>query len=221
MVVSSSAVPSSGCSGFERFLRVGFWICIVIAVAVVLRRIFALGSTAATPRPGPFGNLDAAFAGHAGLTLAHIIPALCFVLMTPMVVFGKGSFARVLEKVLFPLGLVVGGTAYAMSVYAIGGWIERSAVLVFDSYFLFCLIRAWQFFQKNNQERKRRWLLRSIATLLGIATTRPVMTIFFATSSLTHLQPKQFFGLAFWVGFLINVLLFEMWIRRRDPRKLG
>ena len=34
---------------------------------------------------------------------------------------------------LLPLGLVVGLTAYAMTTYSVGGWIERSAVLVFVS----------------------------------------------------------------------------------------
>lgn len=219
MSASSNPVATGERSGFERFVRVGFWICIAIAVLVVLRRIIALGSPGRAPSGGGrFGNLDAVFAGHAGLTLAHIIPALCFVLLTPIVVFGTGGVARTLEKVLFPLGLAVGGTAYAMGVYSIGGWIERSAVLVFDSYFLFCLAQAWRYFRRRDQQHKRRWLLRSIATLLGIATTRPVMAIFFATSRMTHWQPNQFFGVAFWIGFSINVLLFEIWILRKDRR---
>lgn len=216
---SSSAHPSSR-SGFERFLQTGFWICIVIAALVVIRRLFALGSPSPAPANGsPFGALDATFASHAALTLAHIIPALCFVLITPIVVFGKSSVARLLEKILFPLGIVVGGTAYAMSAYAVGGWTERSAVLVFDSYFLFCLIQAWRYMRQSEKDLKRRWLLRSIATLLGIATTRPVMAVFFATSRITHLQVNQFFGIAFWIGFSINVLLFELWIRWSDARR--
>jgi uncharacterized membrane protein YsdA (DUF1294 family) len=64
--------------------------------------------------------------------------------------------------------------------------------------------------------RERRWLLRAIAILLGIATTRPVMGIFFATSALTHLTPHQFFGIAFWVGFSMNTLIIELWIRSRS-----
>lgn len=199
----------------EGFLRVGFWICIVIAVLVVIRRIVALALPSSAPSAtAPFTNLDAVFASHAALTLAHIIPALCFVVITPVVVFGKGSGARMLEKVLFPLGVIVGLTAYAMSAYAVGGWIERSAVLAFNSYFLFCLARAWNFRLSGDAQRKRRWLLRGIATLLGIGTTRPVMAVFFATSRLTHWQPSQFFGIAFWIGFSINVLLVEVWIQR-------
>ncbi|MGA8311144.1 MAG: hypothetical protein WB755_14015 [Terriglobales bacterium] len=58
-------------------------------------------------------------------------------------------------------------------------------------------------------------MIRAIVILLGIATTRPVMGIFFATSRLTHLQPSQFFGIAFWIGFSINTLLVEVWLRSR------
>ena len=56
-------------------------------------------------------------------------------------------------------------------------------------------------------------MLRAIAILLGIATTRPVMGVFFATSRLTHLTPQQFFGIAFWIGFSINTLAMELWLR--------
>jgi len=39
------------------------------------------------------------------------------------------------------------------------------------------------------------------------------MGIFFATSPLTHLAPKQFFGIAFWIGFSINTVVVELWLR--------
>jgi hypothetical protein len=58
-----------------------------------------------------------------------------------------------------------------------------------------------------------QWMARSIGILLGIATTRPVMGIFFATSRLTHLEPKQFFGIAFWMGFSINTIVVERWLK--------
>lgn len=119
---------------------------------------------------------------------------------------------------LFPLGAIVGITAYAMSTYSIGGWTEPSAVFLFDTLFLLCLARAWWHGQRNEPALKRRWLLRSIAILLGIATTRPVMALFFASSPATHLVPSQFFGIAFWIGFSINVLVFELWVRSPDRR---
>jgi hypothetical protein len=44
------------------------------------------------------------------------------------------------------------------------------------------------------------------------------MGIFFATSPLTHLAPSQFFGIAFWIGFSINTVAVEIWLRSRRGR---
>jgi hypothetical protein len=68
----------------------------------------------------------------------------------------------------------------------------------------------------DNELLKLRWLVRAVGILLGIATTRPVMGIFFATSRLTHLEPRQFFGIAFWMGFSINTVVVELWLRSRS-----
>jgi hypothetical protein len=164
-------------------------------------------------------TLDAVFASHAALTLAHILPAMAFVLLAPVVLLRR-SRAVWPERLLFPLGAVVGVTAYAMSAYSIGGWVERSAVLFFNSLFLFSLARAYWYMRGGESLQKMRWMSRAIGILLGIATTRPVMGIFFATSRLTHLEPRQFFGIAFWIGFSINTIVVELWLHCRK-RKLA
>jgi hypothetical protein len=197
-------------------LRLGFWFCIVIAVAVVIRRMVALTGSP-LPSTSPMAGLDLAFSEHAALTLAHIIPALIFVLLVPLAMLRQAPRFEWAHLLLYPIGAIVGLTAYAMSTDAIGGWLERSAVLVFDSIFLFSLLQGWRFRQLRDAVRERRWLLRAVVILLGIATTRPVMGIFFATSRVTHLQPQQFFGAAFWIGFSINTLVVELWLRRRHP----
>lgn len=160
-------------------------------------------------------GLDAAFASHTALTLAHILPALLFVLLLPFAYSRRLVASARAEKLLFPLGVIVGITAYLMSGYAIGGWIERSAVLFFNSLFLFSLLRAWWYMRRRELQLKEQWMARAVAILLGIATTRPVMGIFFATSALTHLKPQQFFGIAFWIGFSINVIAIELWLHSR------
>jgi hypothetical protein len=211
--VQGSAIEKRAYPGW---LKTGFWVCVVIAVAVVLRRVVVL----AYPSQGgasPTAGLDAVFASHAALTLAHILPAMVFVLLTPFVLARR--FGAVwAERLFFPLGAVVGVTAYAMSVYSVGGWVERSAVLFFNSLFLFSLARAYWFMRRGEAIEKMRWTLRAVGILLGIATTRPVMGVFFATSRLTHLEPRQFFGIAFWIGFSINTIAIELWLRSRGDR---
>jgi hypothetical protein len=193
-----------------RRIRIGFWACVVISVAVVVRRTIALVHPPQSAPP-QLAALDAAFASHAVLTLAHILPALAFVALSPFLYIRRFAGTAWLKRFLYPLGAVVGVTAYAMSGYSIGGWVERSAVLLFNSLFLFSLFCAWRL--RRDPTQNLRWLTRAIAILLGIATTRPVMGMFFATSRLTHLSPQQFFGIAFWIGFSINTLVIELWLR--------
>ena len=194
------------------WMRAGFWICIVIAVAVVLRRLVAFAHPTQSAPP-QLAQLDAVFRSHAVLTLAHILPALAFVLIAPLIYLPRFSHVEWPERLLFPLGAIVGITAYSMSAYAVGGWVEISAVLFFNTLFLYSLFRARGYRRRGDDLLKRRWLTRAIAILLGIATTRPVMGVFFATSALTHLTPQQFFGFAFWIGFSINTLVVEIWLR--------
>jgi hypothetical protein len=195
------------------WLLTGFWASIAISVGVVVRRLVAIVHPSPSAPPQMAG-LDAAFASHAALTLAHIVPAMAFVLLTPFV-FLRGTAAAWAERLLFPLGAVVGVTAYAMSTYSIGGWTERSAVLLFNTLFLFSLASAYQHMRRGEHLLERRWMTRAVGILLGIATTRPVMGVFFATARLTHLEPRQFFGIAFWIGFSINTVAVELWLHAR------
>ncbi len=149
----------------------------------------------------------------------HIIPAAIFVLLAAGVLLRRSN-SKWLERLFFPFGLITGVTAYAMSAYAIGGWIERSAVFVFNTWFLISLGRAYWFRLHGDAARKREWTTRAVGVLLGIATTRPVMGVFFATSALTHLGPNQFFGIAFWIGFSINVVVIELWLHSRRRAQL-
>ena len=203
---------------FPGWLRAGFWICIVIAVAVVIRRMIALltaGTYAGSP---PLNELDAWFRAHAVLTWVHISVALAFVIMLPFLFRVSTAKSDTLEKAFFILGTTTGATAYGMSRYAVGGWLERSAVLVFDTLFLVSLAKAYAMRREGNTEKQRVWMIRAVAVLLGIASTRPVMAVFFATQRLSHLTPDKFFGIAFWIGFSINTVVIELWLRSAMKR---
>lgn len=206
---------------FPMSLNAGFWACVVISVGVVLRRVVALSRPPNSNVPSQLAGLDAWFASHAALTYVHILCALTFVCLLPLLFWRRTRGSVALERAFFLLGSVVGITAYAMSAYAVGGWLEQAAVLVFDTLFLTSLARAFVWGRRGNNWEKQRWMLRAVAILLGIATTRPVMGVFFATSRLTHLTPSQFFGVAFWIGFSLNAIVMELWLRRRALRRYG
>jgi hypothetical protein len=193
------------------WLRTAFWASLAIALAAALRRLVVL---ARPPQIGPPSmlDLDAFFASRAALTLVHIVPAMIFVLVAPFVILRRDGRPWA-ERVLVLCGVIVGLTAYALSAHPVGGWVERSAVVVFNGLFLYALLKFNRARNRGDWALKQRWVIRSVAILLGIATTRPVMGVFFATSSLTHLRPDQFFGIAFWIGFSINTAAVEIWLR--------
>jgi hypothetical protein len=200
-------------SGSPVWLRVGFWACTLIGVAAVIRRALVLWFP---PRSNAVQvELDHAFQTHAGLTLAHILPAMAFVLVAPYVVLKRPEAGHWTKRVIYPLGLVVSLTAYAMNMFAYGGWIEQSAILFFNSIFLFSLIRAFMYCRAGERGLEARWMLRAVVVLLGIGTTRPIMGAFFATARLTHMAPNQFFGIAFWIGFSTNLIVVEWWLWRQ------
>jgi hypothetical protein len=167
--------------------------------------------------------IDATFSSHAVLTAMHIIPAALFVVLAAVVLLRRTG-SKWVERLFFSFGAMTGATAYAMSFHPVGGWVERSAVLVFNTGFLVSLGRAYWLRLRGEAARKREWVTRAVGILLGIATTRPVMGVFFATSARTHLGPSQFFGIAFWIGFSINAVVIELWLhskRRAQLHKQG
>src|SRR6185312_15151032 len=188
-----------------------------IAAAVSIRRMVALASP---PRSAPpqFAGLDAAFAAKPGLTLLHIVPALIFVILVPFQ-FSRSFRNRHLRvhrwmgRATMLLGAVVGISALPMSRHPIGGALEASATLFYDGFFLFSLAKAFLYIRQRRIDLHREWVIRAMSIALGIATVRPVMGIFFATSARTGLTPHDFFGIAFWIGFTVTYLAGEMWIR--------
>jgi hypothetical protein len=204
---------------YPLWLLVGFWFSVAIAIAVVIRRLKELIQPS-SGGPPQLASINAAFSSHALLTAAHIVPAAIFVILAALVLFRRNR-SESLERLFFVFGAVTGVTAYAMSSFpVVGGWLERSAVLIFNTWFLASLGRACWFKIHGVSARQRVWMTRAVGILLGIATTRPVMGVFFAASTRTHLTPAQFFGIAFWIGFSINALGVELWLRSRRRAQL-
>ena len=98
---------------------------------------------------------------------------------------------------------------------ALGGGVEleTAATSVFGVLFLFALGKGWAAIRARRFAEHRRWMIRGYAIGLGVGTVRPIVGAFFATSRFTGLTPHDFFGAAFWLGFLISLAMGEAWIR--------
>lgn len=207
-----------------RSLWAAMSLLLLIAVAIVVRRTDVLFFASGPAAPPQRAALDATFEPHPLLVMIHIIPGLLFLLLgatqfMPRLRQRRPRLHRWAGRVAVGSGLVVGTTALVMSPQmAIGGANEMAATMFFGVIFLFCLVKGFLSIRARRVVQHREWMIRAFAIALAIATIRPIMGIFFATSRLTHLTPHEFFGIAFWLGFSIHLVAAEAWINYTRAR---
>ena len=194
-----------------------------IAVVASVRRLVVLGDPPGDGFPAG-AALDLAFNAKAALTRAHVVPGLLLALLLPIQFSASvrrrwPALHRRLGRGLAVAGLVAGITGYAMVVDPVGGALEVSAILVYATVFLGALVTAWIQIRRGNVAGHREWMIRAMAVVLGIAATRPVIGLFFATGAATGLSPAQFFGPAFWVGFSATAVAGEWYVRASRRRR--
>jgi uncharacterized membrane protein len=199
-----------------RFLWSAVGFLVVIGVAAVTRRtLVLLWPVQFAGKASPAAALDAGFARHIALTLVHILPGGLFLVLAPLQFMPSIrqkhlQVHRWMGRVLMICGLIVGISALVMSyTMNIGGPNETAATTLFAVVFLYCLIRAYRLIRRKEVARHREWMIRGFGAGLGVATTRPIVGMFFA---FRRLAPHEFFGIAFWLGFTITFLAAEAWV---------
>jgi uncharacterized membrane protein len=199
-----------------RFLWIVVIFLVLIGLAAVTRRTLVLLWPAQfASKSSPAASLDAGFERHPMLTLVHILPGALFLVLTPIQFMPAMRqthlrLHRWTGRVLLVCGLIIGITALVMSYKMnIGGPNETAATTLFAIVFLISLIKAYLHIRRKEVARHREWMIRAYAVGLGVATTRPIVGMFFAFRRLT---PHEFFGIAFWLGFTITFLAAEAWI---------
>jgi uncharacterized membrane protein len=195
-------------------------ILVVIGVAAVVRRTMDLFVLSTAPPNFPE---EAGFARRPFLTLAHIIPGLIFIALGPLqfvrtMRIRRPGLHRWAGRMVLVSGLIISCTALVMSPQmAIGGANETAATIFFAILFLFSLVKAFLAIRQGKAALHREWMIRMLAIGLAVATVRPIVGVFFATRSITHLTPHDFFGIAFWLGFTIHLIAAEVWINYTRP----
>jgi len=171
-----------------------------------------------------FAALDDLFAHYPILTLVHIAPGLLFMLLGPLQ-FSPTIRARHLRwhrwsgRIFVICGVVIGISALVMSLGmpAIGGFNQAAATTLFASFFLFALCKAFWHIRRREIPLHREWMIRAFFIGIAVATIRPITGTFFATSRFSGLTPHEFFGIAFWIGFVLHLIAAEAWIRATLP----
>jgi uncharacterized membrane protein len=206
------------------------WACVIflafIGIVMVARRTIVLLKPGVVPaRNNPAAELDRAFADRRTLTLAHILPAVLFMMLGPL------QFVRRLRtkypqlhrwsgRIFLTASLVVGVTGLALAFgKTIGGVDERAAITLFGSFFLIALAKGLRHAMRREFAQHREWMIRGYANGLAVATIRPIMATFFAAAVLRGHRPvpHEFFGTAFWIGFTLQMMAAEIWINYTRP----
>src|SRR6202158_238456 len=221
-------------------LRRSLWCAVIflafIGVAVAVRRMAHLAPIVArgyhppavtsNPVAARFAVQDDLFAHYPILTLVHIAPGLLFMMMGPLQV-SSTIRARHLRwhrwsgRIFVSCGAVIGISALVMSfgMPAIGGINQAAATTLFATFFLFALCKAFWHIRRREITLHREWMIRAFSIGLAVATIRPIIGMFFATSRFSGLTPYEFFGIAFWIGFLLHLIAAEAWIQATLPRQ--
>ena len=215
----------------QRALWIAVGLLALIGAAVVVRRTVVLvpvlinGYQPPAATSAPTAALDDVFARYPVLTLIHIIPGLLFITVWPLQ-FSATLRRRALGwhrwsgRVAVICGLIIGVSALVMSVAmpAIGGLTQAVATTLFALLFLFALGKAYWHVLHREIAQHREWMIRAFAIGLAVATIRPIIGLFFATNRFSGLTPDTFFGIAFWIGFVLHLIAAEAWIRWTRPQ---
>jgi uncharacterized membrane protein len=168
-----------------------------------------------------FRKVDDIFDRYPVLTLVHVLPALLFIAIGPFQ-FNKNirkknpKRHRRMGRVFLVSGTIIGITGFVMSLVmpAIGGVNQAASTVMFSLFFLYSLYKAFWHIRKGNSVLHREWMIRAYSIGLAVATIRPIIGVFFATSRFTGLTPYEFFGTGFWIGFVLHLIIAEAWINK-------
>jgi uncharacterized membrane protein len=221
-------------------VRRALWSAVIflafVGSAVAVRRIVHLTpivvrgyqppTVASNPVATQFAALDDLFAHYPILTLVHIVPGLLFMVLGPLqfaptIRAHHLRWHRLSGRVFIICGVVIGISALVMSfaMPSIGGFNQAAATTLFATFFLIALCKAFWHIRRREIALHREWMIRAFSVGLAVATIRPIIGIFFATSRFSGLTPHEFFGVAFWIGFVLHLLAAEAWIHATQPQQ--
>jgi uncharacterized membrane protein len=208
----------------------------IVGSAVAVRRMLHLvpvvvrgyrpTAVRSNPAAAQFASLDDLFAHYPILTLVHIVPGLFFMILGPLQ-FSSTIRARNLGwhrlsgRIFFICGVVIGLSALVMSfaMPSIGGFNQAAATTLFATFFLIALCKGFWHIRRREIALHREWMIRAFSVGLAVATIRPIIGMFFATSRFSGLTPHEFFGVGFWIGFVLHLIAAEAWIHATHPHQ--
>jgi uncharacterized membrane protein YozB (DUF420 family) len=198
------------------------WPAVLLLVAVVV--VFAALRVAtdvpniAAGRLPDAGSFEYRYARYPWLAYAHLVPGVIYLLLAPIQLW-RGFRTRHYEwhrrvgRVALAAGLVAGvvGIVFGL-LFSFGGVVQASASVVFGTWFVVALARAYRAIRRGDRRAHRRWMIRAFAIGLAVGTIRAWIGLFQALGVLSF---QDAFGVAFWLSFTLHFVAAELWLRWR------
>jgi uncharacterized membrane protein len=171
---------------------------------------------------------DVRYLHHAGMTLAHVIPALVFAILAPLQFVAsirsrRPGWHRWAGRTLVTLGTIVGISGLGLGLTTAleyGGASEAAPIAVFAPLFLFSLYKGVTHIRRGQVASHREWMIRAFSIAASAGTVR-LTSFFFAVSPAVRHAPSRFIGVVFWTGFVISLCVAELWIQYTRTRESG
>ncbi|RIA09477.1 putative membrane protein DUF2306 [Flavobacteriaceae bacterium MAR_2010_72] len=153
---------------------------------------------------------------HLVLGYLHIIPGLLFLVLGGyqfIPYFRKKNYKihRLIGKIFLSLSAFIFITAIILALFVpFGNWLETVVTVVFGSFLLFCVYKAY--FSARNKKIKvhQNWVIRIYFISIAVSTIRGTIALFmiFGDDSL-----QSAFGKSFLIAFLVHLFFVELYIR--------
>ncbi len=103
-------------------------------------------------------------------------------------------------------------TGFIMAIYASGLWPSKLAFLILDSLWFWFTLKAYQTALQKNFTLHKQFMIRSYALTFSAITLRTWRIIL---SAIFVISPLHLYMIDAWMGFVPNLLMAELIIRRR------
>jgi uncharacterized membrane protein len=204
---------------YENKLRILLWSAVIILIITLFvsafLRVNHLVGFYHTGLMPPAETIEYGYARNPLLTFLHILPGTLFIVLGALQFLKplRNRFIHIhrwMGRTYLLLGLIVGISAIVMGfVVRFGGITETTAVTLFGIFFLFSLGKAYLHIRRKEFAQHREWMIRAYSIGIAVATMRPVIGLFFA---FTNIPFHEFFGITFWIAFILHTMVAEMWI---------
>lgn len=207
----------------QRFTSVLGWMAIILSIIILL--VFTtIRFVDMVKVPPPTDTFSIRYVEHPWVALLHIVPGMLFLILAPFQFMPRVRRRHI--RLHRSLGWLIVPTAGISGVFALvaafrfpafGGLITQAATLFFGVIFLFSLIKAIYHIRRKEVHLHREWMIRLFAVGLGVATIRLFIGLSLALSDLGF---EEVFGVAFWLGLGVNLLVAELWIQYTRPVRI-